>query len=540
MAHELAIDSHDHPPTSGLRRWIETTNHKDIGAMYLVFGVTMLLVGGALALAIRAELFRPGLQLMQPEFFNQLITLHGLVMVFGFAMPVATGLANYMLPLVLGAPDMALPRLNNWGFWLLPPAAVLLVLPFVLGIFGVGSGAIDTGWTMYAPLSVQSGWGMDFAIFAVHMLGVSSILGAINVIVTVVNMRAPGMTFMKMPLFAHGFLVTAILLITIMPVLAGGVTMVLMDRHFGTHFFNASGGGDPVLWQHIFWFMGHPEVYVLLLPIAGAVPHVLSAFARKPPYGYRAQVYSMWGIGVLSVIVWAHHMFTSGMSTGSQLYFMYSTMLISLPLAVLFFCWIATVWRGSMTFETPMLFALGFIVLFGWGGLTGLVLADAAADPQYHNAYFLVAHFHYALYPTTVLGSMAAIYYWLPKWTGHMLDERLGQAHFWVAVVGVNLTFIPQFLVGLAGMPRRIPDYPLIFAEWNMLSTIGAFVLGFSHLIFIYNVIKCVRGGTKAGDKAWEGADGLEWTVPSPAPHHTFGTPPVIDPQPSGALSAAR
>ncbi len=540
MAHELAIDPHDHPPTSGLRRWIETTNHKDIGAMYLVFGVTMLLVGGALALAIRAELFRPGLQLMQPEFFNQLITLHGLVMVFGFAMPVATGLANYMLPLVLGAPDMALPRLNNWGFWLLPPAAVLLVLPFVLGIFGVGSGAIDTGWTMYAPLSVQSGWGMDFAIFAVHMLGVSSILGAINVIVTVVNMRAPGMTFMKMPLFAHGFLVTAILLITIMPVLAGGVTMVLMDRHFGTHFFNASGGGDPVLWQHIFWFMGHPEVYVLLLPIAGAVPHVLSAFARKPPYGYRAQVYSMWGIGVLSVIVWAHHMFTSGMSTGSQLYFMYSTMLISLPLAVLFFCWIATVWRGSMTFETPMLFALGFIVLFGWGGLTGLVLADAAADPQYHNAYFLVAHFHYALYPTTVLGSMAAIYYWLPKWTGHMLDERLGQAHFWVAVVGVNLTFIPQFLVGLAGMPRRIPDYPLIFAEWNMLSTIGAFVLGFSHLIFIYNVIKCVRGGTKAGDKAWEGADGLEWTVPSPAPHHTFGTPPVIDPQPSGALSAAR
>jgi cytochrome c oxidase subunit 1 len=332
MAHELAIDSHDHPPTSGLRRWIETTNHKDIGAMYLVFGVTMLLVGGALALAIRAELFRPGLQLMQPEFFNQLITLHGLVMVFGFAMPVATGLANYMLPLVLGAPDMALPRLNNWGFWLLPPAAVLLVLPFVLGIFGVGSGAIDTGWTMYAPLSVQSGWGMDFAIFAVHMLGVSSILGAINVIVTVLNMRAPGMTFIKMPLFAHGFLVTAILLITIMPVLAGGVTMVLMDRHFGTHFFNASGGGDPVLWQHIFWFMGHPEVYVLLLPIAGAVPHVLSAFARKPPYGYRAQVYSMWGIGVLSVIVWAHHMFTSGMSTGGPAVFHVQHDAISLPL----------------------------------------------------------------------------------------------------------------------------------------------------------------------------------------------------------------
>ncbi|MEY2690573.1 MAG: hypothetical protein RL375_4773 [Pseudomonadota bacterium] len=544
MAHDLAIDTHDHDhhhPASGLRRWIETTNHKDIGAMYLVFGITMLLVGGAMALAIRAELFQPGLQLMQPEFFNQLITLHGLVMVFGFAMPVATGLANYMLPLVLGAPDMALPRLNNWGFWLLPPAAIMLVLPFALGLFGVGSGAVDTGWTMYAPLSVQSGWGMDFAIFSVHMLGVSSILGAINVIVTVVNMRPTGMTLMKMPLLAHGFLVTAILLITIMPVLAGGVTMVLMDRHFDTHFFNAAGGGDPVLWQHIFWFMGHPEVYVLLLPIAGAVPHVLSAFARKPAYGYKAQVYSMWAIGVLAVIVWAHHMFTSGMSTGSQLYFMYSTMLISLPLAVLFFCWIATIWRGSLSFETPMLFAIGFIVLFGWGGLTGLVLADAAADPQYHNAYFLVAHFHYALYPTTALGSMAAIYYWLPKWTGHMLDERLGRAHFWVAMVGMNLTFIPQFLVGLAGMPRRIPDYPLIFADWNMLSSIGAFILGASHLIFIVNVVKCVRGqGAKAEAKSWEGAEGLEWTVPSPAPHHTFDTPPVFEPEPGSALSAAR
>ncbi len=533
MAHDLAHElphggAHDaHHPT-GWMRWIETTNHKDIGIMYLIFAITMLLVGGSMILGVRAELFRPGLQLMQPEFFNQLITLHGLIMVFGFAMPAATGLANYMLPMILGAPDMALPRLNNWGFWILPPAAVMLVLPFFLGLAGVGPGAVDTGWTMYAPLSVQSGWGMDFAIFAVHMLGVSSILGSINVIVTILNMRAPGMTLMKMPLFAHGFLMTAILLITIMPVLAGGVTMVLMDRHFGTHFFNAAGGGDPVLWQHIFWFMGHPEVYVLLLPIAGAVPHVLAAFSRKPTYGYRAQVYSMWGIAGLSVVVWAHHMFTSGMSVGGQLYFMYSTMLISLPLAVLFFCWIATLWRGALTFETPMLFAIGFIVLFGWGGLTGLVLADAAADPQYHNAYFLVAHFHYALYPTTVMGAMAAVYYWLPKWTGHMLDERMGRLHFWVALVGMNLTFIPQFLVGLAGMPRRIPDYPLMFAEWNMLSTVGAFILGASHLIFIYNVIKCVRGGEKAQAKAWEGAEGLEWTVPSPAPYHTFDTQPVI------------
>lgn len=527
MAHDSTLDTHHAP--RGFRRWIETTNHKDIGAMYLVFGLVMLVIGGLLALGIRAELFRPGLQYLQPELFNQFITLHGLIMVFGFAMPVATGLANYMLPLVLGAPDMALPRLNNWGFWILPPAAILLVLPFVLGLFNIGSGAIDTGWTMYAPLSIQGGWGVDFAIFAVHMLGISSILGSINVIVTIINMRAPGMTFMKMPLFAHGFLVTAILLIVIMPVLAGGVTMLLMDRHFGTHFFNAAGGGDPVLWQHVFWFMGHPEVYVLLLPIAGAIPHVLSAFARKPPYGYRAQVYAMWAIGALSVVVWAHHMFTSGMSTGAQLYFMYSTMLISLPLAVLFFCWIATLWRGSMTFETPMLFAIGFIILFGWGGLTGLVLADAAADPQYHNAYFLVAHFHFALYPTTAMGAMAAIYYWLPKWTGHKLDETLGRVHFVIVMIAFNLTFIPQFLVGLAGMPRRIPDYPLMFSEWNMLSSIGAFILGASHLVFFWNILKNIRGGEPVGNKAWEGATGLEWTLSSPPPYHSFTKQPVVE-----------
>ncbi|MEY4726346.1 MAG: hypothetical protein RLZ36_973 [Pseudomonadota bacterium] len=530
MTHDMAHAGHDaHHHHGGIRHWLQTTNHKDIGIMYLIFGITMLLMGGAMILGVRAELFMPGLQLMQPEFFNQLITLHGLIMVFGFAMPVATGLANYMLPMVIGAPDMALPRLNNWGFWILPPAAVMLTLPFFLGIANIGPGAADTGWTMYAPLSLQSGWGMDFAIFAIHMLGVSSILGSINVIVTIVNMRAPGMTFMKMPLFAHGFLVTAILLISIMPVFAGGVTMVLMDRHFGTHFFNAAGGGDPVLWQHIFWFMGHPEVYVLLLPITGAIPHVLSAFSRKETYGYKAQVYSMWTIGALAFVVWAHHMFTSGMSVNAQMYFMYSTMLISLPLAVLFFCWIATVWRGSLSFETPMLFALGFIILFGWGGLTGLVLADAAADPQYHNAYFMVAHFHYALYPTTVMGSMAAIYYWLPKWTGHMLDEKLGRLHFWIVMLGVNLTFIPQFLVGLSGMPRRIPDYPLMFAEWNKLSTVGAFILGLSHLLFIYIVLKCIREGKKSEDRSWEGATGLEWTVPSPAPYHTFETQPKID-----------
>lgn len=525
-AADTHAEHHDHP--AGFSRWLLTTNHKDIGNMYLIFAFVMLMVGGAMILTVRAELFTPGLQIVKPELFNQLITLHGLIMVFGAAMPAATGLANWMLPMVIGAPDMALPRLNNWSFWILPPAAVMLVTPFVLGLAGIGTGGADTGWTMYAPLSVQTGWGMDFTIFAVHMLGMSSILASINVIVTILNMRAPGMTMFKMPLFAWAFLLTAFLLIFIMPVLAGGVTMLLMDRHFETNFFNAAGGGDPVLWQHIFWFMGHPEVYVLLLPIAGVIPHVISAFARKPSFGYTAQVWSMIAIAALSIVVWAHHMFTSGMLTGAQLYFMYSTMLISLPLAVLFYCWIATFWRGSISLETPMLFALGFIVFFGWGGLTGLVLADAAADAQYHNAYFLVAHFHYALYPTTVMGAMAGVYYWLPKWTGHMYDERLGKLHFILVAIGMNLTFLPQFLLGLAGMPRRIPDYALQFADLNMASSIGAFILGISHLLFIYVVIKCVRGGQKAEARAWEGADGLEWTVPSPAPYHTFETQPVV------------
>ena len=449
-------------------------------------------------------------------------------MIFAALMPAATGFANWMIPLMIGAPDMALPRLNNWGFWLLPPAAILLTLPFSLALLGIGDGAIATGWTFYAPLSVQGGMGVDFAILAVHILGISSIMGSINIIVTIFNMRAPGMTMMKLPLFCWGWLITAFLLIATLPVLAGAVTMLLTDRHFGTHFFDAAGGGDPILFQHLFWFFGHPEVYILLLPVWGLVPHVLSTFSRKPTYGYKAQVYSYWAIAGLGVIVWAHHMFTSGMSVGGQIYFMYVTMAISFPLAVLFFCWIASVWRGSLTFETPMLFALGFLVLFGWGGLTGLALSDAAADPQYHNAYFLVAHFHYAFYPSAVMGAMAAVYYWLPKWTGHMLNETLGKWHFWVAVIGFNITFIPQFFVGLAGMPRRIPDYPLMFAEWNMISSIGAFILGASHLIFVYNVVCNIRGGKKAEARAWEGAEGLEWTVPSPAPYHTFETPPEI------------
>ncbi len=347
-----AHDNHHDLPPRGISRWLFTTNHKDIGMLYLFFGFTMFLVGGLLAMLIRIELFEPGLQLLKPELYNQLITLHGLVMVFAALMPVTTGLANYLIPLMIGAPDMALPRLNNWGFWLLTPAALLLLAPFGLELLGIGNGPIDTGWTMYAPLSVQSGLGVDFAILAVFLLGASSLLSSINIIVTIFNMRAPGMGLMKMPIFVWSWLMTAFLLIAVFPVLVAGAVMLLADRHFGTSFFSAAGGGDPVLWEHLFWFFGHPEVYILLLPTAGIMPHILSTFARKPLYGYRAQIYSYWAIGILSVIVWAHHMFTSGMPVGAQLYFMYSTIAISVPVAILFFCWLGTLWRGARRFSS--------------------------------------------------------------------------------------------------------------------------------------------------------------------------------------------
>lgn len=521
-AHDHHDDhAHDHP--HGWRRWLFATNHKDIGTLYLIFSFVSLMAGGVMALLIRLELFQPGLQFIRPELFNQLTTLHGLVMVFGAIMPAFVGFANYMIPLQVGASDMAFARMNNFSFWIMPVAASLL-----LSSFFVPGGATAAGWTLYAPLSVQMGPGMDMAIFAVHLMGASSIMGSINIIVTILNMRAPGMTLMKMPMFAWGWLITAFLLIATIPVLAGAVTMLLTDRHFGTHFFDAAGGGDPILFQHLFWFFGHPEVYIVLLPVWGFMPQILQTFSRKPMYGYKAQVYSLWAIGILALVVWAHHFFTVGMPVPALLYFMYSTMSISLPLAVLFFCWIATIWKGSLTFETPMLFAIGWIVLFGIGGLTGLVLADVAADAQYHHTYFVVAHFHYTLFAGGIMGIMAGVYYWLPKMTGHMFSERLGKLHFWLTAISFNLTFIPQFFLGLAGMPRRIPDYALQFAEFNMISSCAAFVLGLSQLIFVYNIISCVRGGKKATNKVWEGAEGLEWTLSSPPPYHSFTEQPVV------------
>ncbi|ATD08102.1 cytochrome c oxidase subunit I [Pseudoalteromonas piscicida] len=519
------VEEHSqHTAPKGLKRWLFTTNHKDIGTLYLLFSLSMFLIGGAMAMVIRAELFQPGLQLVDPHFFNQMTTVHGLIMVFGAVMPAFTGLANWMIPMMIGAPDMALPRMNNWSFWILPFAfAILLMSLFLEG------GGPAFGWTFYAPLSTTySNDNTAFFVFAIHIMGISSIMGAINVIVTIVNLRAPGMTWMKLPLFVWTWLITAFLLIAVMPVLAGAVTMVLTDKFFGTSFFDAAGGGDPVMFQHIFWFFGHPEVYIMILPAFGIISTIVPTFSRKKLFGYASMVYATASIALLSFVVWAHHMFTTGMPLAGELFFMYATMLISVPTGVKVFNWVATMWRGAISFEVPMLFAIAFIVLFTIGGFSGLMLAITPADFQYHDTYFVVAHFHYVLVTGAVFSIMAAAYYWLPKWTGHMFDIKLAKFHFWLSLVSVNVLFFPMHFVGLAGMPRRIPDYALQFADFNAIISIGGFAFGLSQLLFVAVVYKCIKGGEQAPGKVWDGAEGLEWQVPSPAPYHTFSTPPEI------------
>ncbi|HYW04230.1 MAG TPA: cytochrome c oxidase subunit I [Gammaproteobacteria bacterium] len=523
MSAEAVAHEHHEGPARGLMRWITTTNHKDIGTLYLWTSFIMFLVGGVLALLIRSELFHPGLQIMEPEFFNQLTTMHGLIMIFGAIMPAFVGLGNWMIPMMVGAPDMALPRLNNWSFWILPFAFLIL-----LSTLFMPGGAPAMGWTMYAPQVLQTGDAFPFMVFAIHLMGISSILGAINIIATILNLRAPGMTLMKMPLFVWAWLITAYLLIAVMPVLAGAVTMLLTDKFFGTSFFNAAGGGDPVMYQHIFWFFGHPEVYIMILPAFGIISHIIPTFSRKPLFGRASMIYALSAIAFLSFIVWAHHMFTVGMPLTAEMFFMFSTMLIAVPTGVKIFNWVATMWRGSLSFETPMLFAVAFVVLFTIGGFSGLMLAVTPADFQYQDSYFVVAHFHYVLVTGAAFAIMAGVYFWLPKWTGHMYDERLGKWHFWLSVIFVNVLFFPMHFVGLAGMPRRIPDYAVQFTLFNEISTIGAFGFGMSQLIFLYTVVKCVRGGAKAPAKTWDGADGLEWELPSPPPYHSFTTPPEV------------
>jgi cytochrome c oxidase subunit I len=524
VAHEAV----EHGPPTGWKRWACSTNHKDIGTMYMIFALIMLFLGGASAMVIRAELFMPGIQLVDPDLYNSLVTNHALIMVFGAVMPAAAGMANWMLPLMIGAPDMALPRMNNLSFWFLPAAAVMLVLSFVVPFFPGGGTMINTGWTLYPPLSLQVGMSMDFLIFTVHLLGISSILASINIIVTILGTRAQGMALMKMPIFVWAWLITAFLLILIMPVLAGAVTMLLFDRHFGTSFFNAAGGGDPVLFQHLFWFFGHPEVYVLLLPSMGIVASVIPTFSRKPLFGYHSTVGAIVAVGAIGMLVWAHHQYTIGMSLGAVTYFMVGTILISIPVGLMIFNFIATMWKGSMSFETPMLFAIGIILMFSFGGFTGVMLAVIPGDIQYHDSMFVVAHFHYALIPGALLGLYAGVFFWIPKWTGNMYDEKLGKWFFWTTIIGFNITFFPQHFLGLAGMPRRIVDYNIIFTEFNVISTIGSFVFGLSHLIFLYVIIKTIRGGKKASNQVWEGSKGLEWELSSPPEFHSWSKPPEI------------
>jgi cytochrome c oxidase subunit I len=526
--HGAAHDSGHHGVPHGWRRWVYATNHKDIGTMYLLFSLAMLLEGGLFAMLIRLELFQPGLQFLDPHLYNQLTTMHGIVMVFGAIMPAFVGFANWMIPLQIGASDMAFARMNNFSFWLLPPAALVLTIAFFLP-----GGAPSVGWTLYPPLSMQMQSSMDAAIFALHVMGASSIMGAINIIVTILNMRARGMTLLKMPMFCWAWLITAYLLIAVMPVLAAAITMTLTDRHFGTSFFNPAGGGDPIMYQHIFWFFGHPEVYIMILPAFGIISQVVPAFARKRLFGYTSMVYALGSIAVLSFIVWAHHMFTTGMPITGQLFFMYATMLVAVPTGVKVFNWVATMWRGAMTFETPMLFAIGFIFVFSIGGLTGVILSVAPVDVQVHDTYYVIAHFHYVLVAGSLFALFAGFYYWAPKWSGVMYSELRGKIHFWVSLTSFNVAFFPMHFLGLAGMPRRYADYPMQFADFNAVVSVSAIVFGLAQVYFVVAVVwPVLRGrGAPAPQRPWEGACGLEWEVPSPAPFHTWETPPVIDPK---------
>src|SRR6185437_3194058 len=560
MADTHALEAHDipagtahedHGHITGWRRYLYSTNHKDIGTMYLVFALIAGVIGTLLSGMMRLELQEPGIQIFPglasmvyglsgdaaldagKNLYLVFSTSHGLIMIFFMVMPAMIGgFGNWFVPLMIGAPDMAFPRMNNVSFWLLPFSFAMLVISmFMPGAPGPGTGA-GNGWYIYPPLATSGSPGpaMDFVILSIHIAGVSSILGAINFITTIFNMRAPGMTLHKMPLFPWAVLVTAFMLLLSLPVLAGGITMLLTDRNFGTTFFDPAGGGDPILYQHLFWFFGHPEVYILILPGFGIISHVVSTFSKKPIFGYMASVYAMVAIGGVGFLVWAHHMYTTGLSLNVQRYFVAATMVIAVPTGVKIFSWIATMWGGSISFRPPILWAIGFIFLFTVGGVTGVVLANASVDRSLHDTYYVIAHFHYVLSLGAVFSIFAAWYYWYPKMFGILYNERLANIHFWLTFVGVNVIFFPQHFLGLSGMPRRYIDYPDAFAFWNRISSVGYYITFVGLLVFLYLLFDSARKRIPAPANPWgEGATTLEWTLSSPPPFHQYETLPRIE-----------
>ena len=545
---DAAIHGHEHEDQRGFfTRWFMSTNHKDIGILYLVVSALVGFIAVAFTVYMRLELMNPGVQYMCMEgmrltaagigectpnghLWNVLITGHGILMMFFVVIPALFGgFGNYFMPLQIGSPDMAFPRMNNLSFWMYV-AGTTLAICSVLSPGGNDQLGSGVGWILYPPLSVnEGGMSMDLAIFAVHVSGASSILGAINMITTFLNMRAPGMTLFKVPLFSWSIFVTAWLILLALPVLAGAITMLLTDRNFGTAFFEAQTGGDPVLFQHLFWFFGHPEVYILILPGFGMISHIVSTFSRKPVFGYLGMAYAMVAIGVVGFVVWAHHMYTVGLDTDTKAYFLAATMIIAVPTGIKIFSWIATMWGGSISFQTPMLWAIGFIFLFTLGGVTGVVLANAGVDTALHDTYYVVAHFHYVLSMGAVYAIFAGFYYWFSKMTGYEYSEFLGKLHFWLTFIGVNLIFFPQHFLGLAGMPRRYADYPDAFAGWNYISSIGSYISIIGLAVFLLNLLYAFMKKKKAEPNPWgEGATTLEWTVSSPPPFHTFEELPKV------------